>query len=199
MGDTTRTCTGCQRTLPETGEFFYGHKGGPGGMRTMCKQCVLDRKRSQYRESRGIPADSPVRMWRKSEPVVDGMRRCLDCQELLPNTAEFFFRQTRGFKPYCKKCHVARNFSNVTKMSYAERDEALARQGGGCAICGTTEPGDKGWHIDHDHECCDDDRRCGKCTRGILCSMCNWGLGAFRDDIGSLMNAVDYLKEWQAR
>lgn len=78
-------------------------------------------------------------------------------------------------------------------------DEMLASQGGGCAVCGATTPGGKGeWHIDHDHSCCNlppngSGRTCGRCTRGLLCSKCNVGLGAFDDDIDKMSAAMAYL------
>ena len=78
-------------------------------------------------------------------------------------------------------------------------DSLLEAQGGGCAICGTREPGGKGdWHIDHDHACCNlppngSGRTCGQCTRGLLCSSCNVGLGAFGDDINRMASAMAYL------
>lgn len=63
-----------------------------------------------------------------------------------------------------------------------------------CAICGTTEPGKHGWHIDHDHRCCPaNGSSCGKCIRGILCHKCNVGLGHFNDDPSRLAAAIDYV------
>ena len=58
-----------------------------------------------------------------------------------------------------------------------------------CAICGSREK----THIDHDHECCPGRGSCGECVRGTLCSSCNLGLGAFRDDVDKLRKAIEYL------
>ena len=49
-------------------------------------------------------------------------------------------------------------------------------------VCGETRPE----HVGHDHVT-------GR-VRGILCFNCNQGLGNFRDDIRSLICAVDYLR-----
>lgn len=84
------------------------------------------------------------------------------------------------------------NRFNVTEDWYAQ---TFAKQGGGCAICGNTEHGGHNWHIDHDHACCDGpSRSCGKCVRGILCHLCNAGLGCARDDQAILAKMIDYLQ-----
>lgn len=77
----------------------------------------------------------------------------------------------------------------------AERHaELLEAQGGGCGICGTTEPGGRGsFHVDHDHACCPGIRSCGTCIRGLLCAACNTALGGFKDDPKRLLAAVAYL------
>lgn len=73
----------------------------------------------------------------------------------------------------------------------------LAEQGGMCAICGSTDPGSRGWQLDHDHECCptrrNSDKRCGNCDRGALCHACNIGLGHFKDDPDTMRAAIAYL------
>lgn len=75
----------------------------------------------------------------------------------------------------------------------------LAEQGGGCAICGSTDPKTHHgkWHIDHDHACCvgRGQRTCGSCVRGLLCGPCNTGLGQFGDDPDRLEAAVKYLRK----
>lgn len=64
-------------------------------------------------------------------------------------------------------------------------DAMLAAQGGGCAICGTTQWPGKGPHGDHDHVT-------GR-FRGILCHDCNLLLGNAKDDPARLRAAIEYL------
>jgi hypothetical protein len=64
----------------------------------------------------------------------------------------------------------------------------LDRQGGTCAICLCSPKdatGQGGFHLDHDHDT-------GQ-IRGLLCFMCNRGLGDFFDDPVRLRSAVRYL------
>ncbi len=62
----------------------------------------------------------------------------------------------------------------------------LARQGGGCAICGQiAEQEGKSLAVDHRHE--------DGIIRGLLCQNCNQALGKFKDSIVLLRKAATYL------
>lgn len=96
--------------------------------------------------------------------------------------------------------YTASNYRAKHGMTLEQYDDLLEHQGGGCAICGTTDPGGR-WggagrfHLDHDHDCCPDQKSCSRCRRGLLCSPCNVALGAFGDDIDKLTAAIAYLLE----
>ncbi len=50
-----------------------------------------------------------------------------------------------------------------------------------CAICGKPQAGRR-LAVDHDHACCPETRRsCGRCIRGLLCTVCNQRLGIIED------------------
>lgn len=62
-----------------------------------------------------------------------------------------------------------------------------------CPICGDGVTPDT-LNIDHDHACCpENSRSCGECVRGVLCGMCNRGLGSFRDNIKSMERAIEWV------
>jgi hypothetical protein len=67
-------------------------------------------------------------------------------------------------------------------MTLDRYEEMLKTQNGQCLIC--SDPVNC---IDHDH-------RTG-IVRGLLCKVCNSGLGYFRDSIEYLENAITYLKQ----
>lgn len=83
-------------------------------------------------------------------------------------------------------------------------DELLARQGGGCAVCGAKpaqEPHNRNptatrasLHVDHDHACCPGPYSCGRCVRGLLCSRCNRAVGLMADNPERLRAAADYVE-----
>ncbi|WP_416070015.1 endonuclease VII domain-containing protein [Streptomyces sp. ME02-6979-3A] len=67
-------------------------------------------------------------------------------------------------------------------LSIEQYREMCDAQSGACAVCGAT---DKDLHIDHCHTT-------GQ-VRGLLCQMCNMGLGHFADDPTRLKQAIAYL------
>lgn len=141
------------------------------------------------------------------------MKTCLACGHEFPATTDYFYKVNgNGLQAKCKTCYKrhtsanrrkkwdhyrrvenATSFKRRTGMSHEERDMLLTQQGGTCAICGTCEPGKRGWHLDHDHNCCPGTKHCGNCIRGVLCSNCNTAIGLLRDDPSLLRAAADYL------
>ncbi|WP_233521924.1 endonuclease VII domain-containing protein [Streptomyces triticagri] len=64
-----------------------------------------------------------------------------------------------------------------------------AAQNHRCAICGAHgDPADDNrLHIDHDHD--------SGLVRGLLCGLCNRGIGALRHDPETLRSAMQYLAD----
>jgi hypothetical protein len=58
-------------------------------------------------------------------------------------------------------------------------------QDGRCAICRKKPQTGRRLSVDHDH-------KTGE-VRGLLCTLCNQGLGYFKDDPGRLGAALEYL------
>jgi hypothetical protein len=79
-------------------------------------------------------------------------------------------------------------------MTAEQYDALSASQGHACAICKTPEPTGRRLCVDHDHSCCPGGVTCGKCIRGLLCNHCNRLLGMARDNPGTLLAAVNYLR-----
>lgn len=71
---------------------------------------------------------------------------------------------------------------------YHLTQEQLDALGNCCAICGAISGNSKGHrlHIDHDHET--------RVVRGKLCSLCNRGIGCFKNSSELLRKAAVYLQ-----
>lgn len=89
---------------------------------------------------------------------------------------------------WARKALLKRQYDLTTE----EWEVMFHEQGRKCAICKASEPGHKsGWHTDHCHIS-------GK-VRGIICCHCNRGLGGAKDNIETLENMIDYLREHQCQ
>lgn len=98
--------------------------------------------------------------------------------------------------PQLEAASVNRRKNSLKKtfgLSLEQFNAMLEAQGGVCAICKQPETAKNGWNkktrflaVDHCHSS-------GK-IRGLLCTMCNQGLGNFKDDLVSLHAAIQYLE-----
>ena len=127
-------------------------------------------------------------------------KTCKDCKQVFPLEAFPIHVQNKKGKSYrrtrCPKCwSIEVGWNNVKKkygITKEQYESLLARQNGGCAICG--EPPKPGRFktrlcVDHDHSTGN--------VRGLLCDRHNAALGAFGDDLAGLTKAVEYLQRAQ--
>lgn len=96
---------------------------------------------------------------------------CQDCYNELPEVKERNIK-TRRLRKY-----------GLTEQQYEAIGE---KQEWVCAICGDDEP----TAVDHCHD--------SGVVRGLLCHLCNIGLGHFRDSPERLRSAATYLEEFAA-
>lgn len=86
-------------------------------------------------------------------------------------------------------------------LTEPEYEALFAKQRGVCAICGETWPG-QDLDIDHSHvpgyeNLSFEQKRA--CVRGLLCPLCNKGLGHAKDDPDRLEKAISYLAVYETR
>ena len=104
---------------------------------------------------------------------------------------DFYFRKDTGkHRNICKTCYNEQIQIRLYGIDNNDYENLLNKQNRKCAICG--QPVDEyevrsKLDIDHNHDT-------GK-VRGLLCNKCNLGLGLFNENIGTLLDAVLYLKK----
>lgn len=144
-----------------------------------CKICGIDKEESLFQKCKGFK---------------DGIRtQCIDCRRVYERAS---FHKNKHKRVYSYEDNKDRKLQKAYGIGYQEYLTMLEIQNGACAICGTTDTGNrKAFHVDHCH-------KTGK-VRGLLCGNCNSGIGNLRDDVQLLKRAIQYLesaeqdKRWQ--
>lgn len=88
----------------------------------------------------------------------------------------------------CKKADRRHKLKKLYSLTEAEFSAMIARQLGGCAICGQQFKVSLHTHVDHCHVT--------KKVRGILCAKCNLMLGHAKDSLALLRQAAEYLEQF---
>jgi len=129
-----------------------------------------------------------------------GLRRCGTCGQS-KQLSEFHKRRGDLLSFRCRQCTAAALIKSRYGLAQKDFADMVDRQQGCCAICLTdlrlragSVCRDKTVAVDHCH-------KTGQ-VRGLLCSMCNTGLGNFADSPARLTAAINYLhrssSEWPA-
>ncbi len=195
-----KQCPDCTETKPVS--EFWRNRATADGLYAYCKPCGRQRNLAaavKRRAAKGV--DSPRARSRPIEDLPPGMKRCLDCKEVLP--LDDFVRNRRcgdGRTPYCRRCQYARVAESRQRLHGGSRHYHLSRRYGlgakdvlarlnrqewRCPICSVALT-EKTAHVDHDH-------KTGQ-VRAVLCFNCNGGLGQFKDNPAVLRNAAAYVE-----
>ncbi len=156
-----KVCSVCGHLKPI--EDFYKATGTRDGRRGDCKSCNLARKASWYQRNREREI-ARVRDWQAANP--DRVRAT---------------RKKRNVERRAdiREATLLRKYG----ITQAEYEAILARQSGGCAICGDAPQRGDVFHVDH----LDDT------VRGILCVRCNNALGQLKERVDLAERAADYI------
>lgn len=136
----------------------------------------------------------------KKVEIINSTCICRRCNRVKPVSEMRKDKNTlTGITRICNECsREAHKISNVPYKQYGitrkDYEDMLKKQDGKCAICGcdtggtSRSGGIKRLSIDHSHYD-------GK-IRGLLCNMCNVGIGNLRDDPELLEKAAQYLRSY---
>ncbi len=127
-------------------------------------------------------------------------KMCYRCRSA--KLLEYFSRNRSkkdGRATFCKKCmneisrkryspekDRKRKLVRLYNLTIEQYDLILWNQGGVCSICKNPPKEGKKLQVDHNHTT--------GSVRGLLCSRCNWLVGALEDD--SADAAIDYIKRY---
>ena len=166
-----KTCPGCSRRLSLSS--FGSASWSKDGFNTRCRECC----RLHQALWRKNNPDKARAYWRK---------HYAEHSELaIARTRQWRERNREKYLYGKSNCRLRKAYG-ITRAEYLA---LVARQNGLCAVCGN--PPRRGskkdmLHVDHDHAT-------GR-MRGLLCDLCNRGIGMLRDDFRIVSAAAKYLK-----
>src|ERR1035437_957753 len=169
-----KTCYDCHVEKPGLG--FFKDDGRADGLEACCKECEVKKNRARWEKNKA-----------REIVAIPESKTCPDCKK---ERSRSDFSKSNGNtdarQVYCKECKAVRHIKLKYNLSPEQFNAMLKTQGGACAICRTTTPGGRGtWHVDHIHGT--------DVIRGLLHSQCNTGLGFFKDNVGFINTAIEYL------
>lgn len=119
------------------------------------------------------------------------MKKCAHCKQK-KDLKDFrkVSNQKDGYGYNCRECSCQQSKESKYRVRYGitlqEKELMFKNQNGLCALCKEKIIGKI--CVDHDHKT--------EKIRGILCNICNIGIGLFNDDEKKLQLAINYLKRW---
>ncbi len=181
---THRRCTKC-RQWKEYSEYHKNKSREPQIAR-ICKMCAAEKTLAKYKKiekkyGKMIPTSRGT--------LTETHKRCSKCLDW--KTHDQFRKdksKLRNLAIHCVQCQFFSDMQRKYGMGLEEYTDLLAKQGGGCAICGATRGSEKTdrLFVDHDH-------KTGK-VRGLLCGNCNSMLGYSKDKVSNLRRGILYLE-----
>lgn len=182
-----KVCTGCKISKPYT--EFYKCKSYKDGYNYKCKKCI-------YTE------DIKIKNRDKKLPI-SGKKICCRCKIEQP-ISEYVrkLRSSDGLRHECKNCmhsdekkyrkaHIKESYLRKIKQKYNIDPQVFLnlceKQNQRCFICNK----ECKLVVDHCHKTLQ--------FRGLLCNLCNVGLGSFKDNIENLEKAISYLRDFYER
>jgi hypothetical protein len=174
-----KQCSKCLQVKPHSD--FHRKKQIHDGYAYHCKACVREYDMKENDPKRILP--------RKEQ---NGLIHCRKCEQYL-DKSKFWGQLT-----YCKDCSsLVGHSGNLKRFGLTVEDyiDLEKSQNNLCAICKNNEKYNRRLSVDHDHSCCSGSNSCGKCIRGLLCSLCNRTLGMVNDDVEILKAMIAYLEK----
>ncbi len=172
--DTFKYCPKCQRQLPVSG--FWKNTKTRDGLQAQCKTCMNLASKRYSRTAKGRQRDR--RYWQSEKGKANNHRAGKKYRLTHPEKIKTITRNTNLRRSY--------------GITIEEYNALFELQQGRCAICGRPEPDKMRGRIrrlavDHCHVT-------GH-VRGLLCAMCNRGIGCLQNNPDILRKAICYIRK----
>lgn len=187
MTETVRTCADCGDVVER--------RGTKGRWPTYCLPCVTRRRTgatARWRKARIAEDPEFAAAYREKVRVRAVRRRAArtpeEVEKARARDRENKRRQVAADPVEASRRQRMKRLRATYGLRPGDYERMLEEQEGVCAICRNPEPAGK-WRLAVDH--C----HMTGVVRGLLCQMCNQGLGRFSDDPARLERAAAYLRK----
>lgn len=172
---TEKLCGRCKVTKPL--DMFHKDRSKLLGVCSSCKECAVERTRLHLEANKELIQAKKAAAY-KASPEKDKER------------ARRWNKENRAFVSERNRAARLKNKYGLTREEYDAIGEAQQWK---CAICGSESTGSKNsanLSVDHCHTT--------GVIRGLLCHLCNAGIGYLKESENIMQNAIKYLKEVRA-
>jgi len=152
---------------------------GSGRTAKVCTKCHIEKPKAQFTV-------------RQSGPRVGHLAAyCKSCSSA--NTSRRYRLNAERDPSLYRRVEWPSKLRRMYGITVADYDAMLARQGGGCAICGSKNPRSRGYKRNTEAAfCVDHDHATGR-VRGLLCTGCNRAVGLIYDNPATALTMASYL------
>ncbi len=195
----TKICSKCR--IEKSKSDFYGDYRRKDRLQSQCKKCMYIAQRERVKRQGG----------KKQYKVSVIKMVCSKCKIEKPASDFYIGKECKcGLRAECKECMRKREKSpsvlryrasgraktnrrkaTIKKhgITVEDYDKMAKNQNYKCAICGGVSWEGRLLSIDHDHKT--------EKVRGLICAVCNVGLGNFQDSADILQKAQEYLLQYK--
>jgi len=179
--DTTLVCRVCGVQKPISA--FRKDRSKRLDVRNLCRSCASERGKEYYRNHAVAYREAKATARKKQTVEQREVKREYDHQYYIRHKNRLLQQNRNRYSARRQKDQKLRGLYGITILEYERLGE---HQGWKCAICGREMR--NSLVMDHDHIT-------GK-PRGLLCHVCNSGLGFLQDSVTLLESALTYVKRY---
>jgi hypothetical protein len=178
----TKKCTTCKTEYPLTD--YRKDASRHNGIHPTCNSCNKEIQKRWYSNNKEKAKKTAISNYHNKKDIINAKKK----QDRIDNPEKYKYNRQKDYNPITSKVASWKN-AGIKNMTYDRYLTMLLNQNNCCAICNIHEDFCKRkLDVDHNHNTGE--------ARGLLCTLCNTGIGKLKDSIDMLDKALIYLKNY---